>query len=256
MKHRFSFAVGRSPAPPAACNWAQPGSILRACLLALALAASPVTAPDDDASLSFNREQAQHRAVLAHAEGLLRAIFAEPQPVFGLEQSRLSRFIAQTFRVRPPDAAKLVALAFRTANELTLDPVLILAVIAIESSFNPQAQSDRGAQGLMQIRTHVHTDRLAPFGGAAAAFDPSVNIRVGAGLLKSYLHREGSIEGALKSYVGAARLPSDGGYGVKVLAARARMIEVAREPLSAREQAGDSADRLFDQASLGGVGQP
>jgi soluble lytic murein transglycosylase-like protein len=74
----------------------------------------------------------------------------------------------------------------------------------------------------------VHVHRFAPYGGTAAAFDPLPNILVGSSILKEYLHRAGgSVEGALKSYVGAALLPNDRGYGQKVLTARERIAAAA-----------------------------
>ena len=87
--------------------------------------------------------------------------------------------------------------------------------MSIESSFNPNARSPAGAQGLMQVLTRVHADKFAPFGGASAAFDPVANISVGSRILKEYLVREGSVEGALKSYVGAALHEHDSGYGYR-----------------------------------------
>ena len=54
--------------------------------------------------------------------------------------------------------------------------------------------------GLMQVLTRVHVEKFMPFGGIPAAFDPIANIRVGSAILKEYLKREGSVEGALKSY--------------------------------------------------------
>ncbi|MEN9316360.1 MAG: hypothetical protein RIS35_2753, partial [Pseudomonadota bacterium] len=68
---------------------------------------------------------------------------------------------------------------------------------------------------------------FTPFGGVTAAFDPLANMRVGAQILKGYIARDGSIEAALKSYVGAAALPSDGGYGEKVLSERERIAAAA-----------------------------
>ena len=85
-----------------------------------------------------------------------------------------------------------------------VDPMLVLAIMSVESSFNPKAQSHAGAQGLMQVLTRVHAEKFVPFGGIPAAFDPVANIRVGSAILKEYINREGSVEGALKSYVGAA----------------------------------------------------
>ncbi|MHC5879399.1 lytic transglycosylase domain-containing protein, partial [Streptococcus pyogenes] len=87
-----------------------------------------------------------------------------------------------------------------------IDPTLILAVMAIESGFNPFAQSSVGAQGLMQVMTNVHSEKYRHFGGEYAAFDPLSNLRVGVKILREYISRAGSVEGGLKWYVGAANL--------------------------------------------------
>ena len=150
-----------------------------------------------------------------------------PAPVLSREQQNVVSFITATYRVAAEQTQFLVAHAYRTARDLKLDPMLILAVISVESSFDPRAQSQQGAQGLMQVLTRVHADKFSPFGGVAAAFDPLANIRVGAGILKDYLKRDGSVEGALKAYVGAAALPHDGGYGAKVIFERERIAAAA-----------------------------
>jgi hypothetical protein len=148
-------------------------------------------------------------------------------PVLSREQQNVVKFIAKTYQVAAEQTQWFVEHAYRTARDLKIDPMLILAVISVESSFDPRAQSHRGAQGLMQVLTRVHADKFSPFGGAAAAFDPMANIRVGAQILNDYLKRDGSVEGALKAYVGAALLPSDGGYGARVIFERERMAAAA-----------------------------
>jgi soluble lytic murein transglycosylase-like protein len=143
------------------------------------------------------------------------------------EQSNLARFIALRYRVALERAQVFVDAAYRAARDYRLDPALILAVISVESGFDPSAVSPAGAHGLMQVLTRVHVDRFQPFGGAAAAFDPIANIRVGAQILREYIARDGSVENALRAYVGAATAPDDQGYGAKVLAERARFSAVA-----------------------------
>jgi hypothetical protein len=98
--------------------------------------------------------------------------------------------------------------------------------MAIESRFNPFAQSHVGAQGLMQVMTKVHSEKYEDFGGKLAAFDPVTNLRVGVKVLQECIARAGSIEGGLKYYVGAANLEHDGGYAAKVMAEHARLQSV------------------------------
>lgn len=143
------------------------------------------------------------------------------------EQQKIAQFVAKKYRIAVDDVQHLVAHAYRAARDFRLDPYLVLAVMSIESSFNPNAHSSAGAQGLMQVLTRVHVEKFAPFGGPAAAFDPVANISVGSRILKEYLVREGSVEGALKSYVGAALMSHDFGYGYKVLSERERIAAAA-----------------------------
>ncbi|MDR0215000.1 MAG: lytic transglycosylase domain-containing protein [Comamonas sp.] len=139
------------------------------------------------------------------------------------EQAAVAYWLSKKYRVAPEPIAALVSEAYVQGKANQLDPTLILAIMAIESSFNPFAQSSVGAQGLMQVMTKVHTDKYETFGGQHAAFDPVTNLKVGVKVLKECIARAGSIEGGLKYYVGAANLENDGGYAAKVLAEHQRL---------------------------------
>lgn len=143
------------------------------------------------------------------------------------EQATVAYWLSKKYRVAPEPVSLLVAEAYETGARVKLDPTLILAVMAIESSFNPFAQSSVGAQGLMQVMTRIHTDKYDSVGGKLAAFDPVTNLRVGVKVLQECIARAGSIEGGLRYYVGAANLPDDGGYAAKVLAEHLRLRQVA-----------------------------
>jgi hypothetical protein len=121
----------------------------------------------------------------------------------------------------------VVSAAFSAAEESGLDPLLVLAVISIESRFNPIAESIMGAKGLMQIIPKYHRAKLDPFGGEEAVLDPESNILVGARILQEYVYRTGSLEGGLQFYNGAF---SDGRaqYAQKVMAERERLESVVR----------------------------
>src|SRR5690606_26615064 len=104
-------------------------------------------------------------------------------------------------------------------------------VIAIESRYNPYAESHVGAQGLMQVMTQVHKDKFEVFtDGPIAALNPIANIRVGVQILYDCIKRRGSIESGLACYVGATG-PSDGGYGAKALAERRRIALASGIPV-------------------------
>ena len=109
-----------------------------------------------------------------------------------------------------------------------IKPHLILAVMAIESSFHPYIQSQAGAQGLMQVMTDIHVKKYDKYGGKLAAFDPLTNMRVGAQVLQEYIRLKGGVvEDGLLFYLGGDALQSDTSYVVKVLAEQARLDQVA-----------------------------
>ncbi len=143
------------------------------------------------------------------------------------DQVAVAQWLSKKYLVAPEPLGLLVAEAYEIGARAKLDPTLILAVMAIESRFNPFAQSPVGAQGLMQVMTRVHTDKYERVGGKLAAFDPVTNLRVGVKVLQDCIARAGSLEGGLRYYVGAANLPSDGGYAAKVLAEHFRLRQVA-----------------------------
>ena len=145
-----------------------------------------------------------------------------------MEESRyraLSEFVAKRYRVSQDVAFDLVSLAHQEGNRFQLDPLLIIAVIAIESRFNPIAESGAGAKGLMQIIPKYHTDKLDEFGGEHAVFDPATNIQVGSRILREYIRRTGNIGIALQMYAGALG-DSEDQYTNKVLTERGRLQQV------------------------------
>jgi hypothetical protein len=144
------------------------------------------------------------------------------------EESRyraLSEFVARRYRVSQDAAFDLVTLAHGAGSQLHLDPLLIIAVIAVESRFNPIAESSAGAKGLMQIIPKFHGDKLEEFGGEQAVFEPAANIHVGARILKEYLRRTGNLGIALQMYAGALADDEDQ-YTRKVLNERHRLVQV------------------------------
>ena len=154
-----------------------------------------------------------------------RATAAEPKDL-PKQQAALAFWLARKYGVAPEPLSVLVSEAFEIGAKAKLDPTLILAIMAIESGFNPFAQSPVGAQGLMQVMTKVHSDKYENFGGKLAAFDPVTNLRVGVKVLQECITRAGSVEGGLKFYVGAGNMENDGGYASKVMAEHARLLAV------------------------------
>jgi soluble lytic murein transglycosylase-like protein len=110
--------------------------------------------------------------------------------------------------------------------------LLILAVMAVESRYNPVAESNMGAKGLMQVMPKFHQEKLLEHGGEPALLNPEVNIQVGAQILREYVRRFGELETALQMYAGAFDIPNYP-YAGKVLAERARLEQAVRVRRSA-----------------------
>jgi soluble lytic murein transglycosylase-like protein len=143
------------------------------------------------------------------------------------QQQWVTSWLSKRYRVAGDATNMLVSTAYLTASEIKLDPLLILAVMAIESGLNPFAESPMGAQGLMQVMSKIHHEKFQDMGGVQAALNPVANIRVGSLILKDYVTRGGSVEAGLKTYVGAAAFETDDGYGSRVLAEYRRLKQVS-----------------------------
>jgi hypothetical protein len=186
----------------------------------------------------MDRQEAQAAAELEANPAELAALSFEPEPTavdrvtaalpheLPKQQAKVALWLSRKYRVAAEPVGALVAEAFEIGEKAKLDPTLILAIMAIESRFNPFAQSPVGAQGLMQVMTRVHTEKYDDFGGTLAAFDPVTNLRVGVKVLQDCIRRAGSIEGGLRLYVGA--VTTDGSWYVnRVMAEHLRIQSVA-----------------------------
>jgi hypothetical protein len=170
---------------------------------------------------------AESLLITASPDAISRATATDPKDL-SREQVAVAMWLSRRYHVAPEPVSRLVKEAWAVGQKVNLEPTLILAIMAIESSFNPFAQSPVGAQGLMQVMTRVHDDKYERFGGTHAAFDPVTNLQVGVLVLKECIARAGSLEGGLRYYVGAANLADDGGYVWKVLAEQQHLRAVSR----------------------------
>ncbi|QWE17006.1 lytic transglycosylase domain-containing protein [Polynucleobacter sp. AP-Nino-20-G2] len=139
-------------------------------------------------------------------------------------QRAVADFFEKKYKLDRAKIEEYVSNTVLIAKEVNIDPVLLLAVISVESNFNPLTKSQAGAEGLMQVMTSIHKDKYALYGGATDAVKPEVNIRVGAYILKYLIATSGSLRNGLKFYVGAGNADNDGGYTDKVMAERNRII--------------------------------
>ena len=194
----------------------------------------PVNGPEPVTSASIPMDTPAAVSNTNHADTTAKALLVPlmngMQKKFGSDQRQqqsVANWISRRYRVAADATDMLVSAAYATSSEIKLDPLLILAVVAIESGFNPFAESAVGAQGLMQVMSKIHQEKFQRLGGIKAALNPVANIKVGSSILKDYVARGGSVEAGLKMYVGAAAFDNDAGYGARVLAEYRRLKEVA-----------------------------
>jgi soluble lytic murein transglycosylase-like protein len=197
--------------------------------LTFALRPSVFTAPSDAAPvLSGSLPTVAYTAAAATTAAGTEAPVASITGLPAKQEQNLVSYLARKWRVADGAVAQVVQTAVRAGKEHKVDPLLILAVLSVESGFNPYAESHAGAQGLMQIMTSVHKEKFERFGGEHAALHPVANIFVGAQILADLRQRGGSVEQALKLYVGAGNMETDGGYGARVLGEKSRIVNATQ----------------------------
>jgi soluble lytic murein transglycosylase-like protein len=136
------------------------------------------------------------------------------------------------FHIGLQEAMKIGEAVLHAAQRDTISPVLLLAVIAVESNFDRFAVSVVGAKGLMQVLPSQHKDRIVH---ASDLTDAGTNVSIGSAILHEYIEAaDGDVHDALLRYSGGAK-----GYPRRV-ANRMSMIKTAFE-LQARSPASDAA---------------
>lgn len=138
------------------------------------------------------------------------------------------------------DQRRLVQLVVQGAREFRLDPRLVLAVMRMESNFDPLARSPKNAQGLMQLIPET----AARF-NVRDAFDPADNLRGGMSYLRWLLaYYRGDVpltlaaynagEGAVDRFRGVPPFPETIAYVQRIRA----MYPFDRHPFDTRALAG------------------
>lgn len=174
----------------------------------------------------FSAVSAYHRA---GTEDLTRMLEdSVPGASVGLDpgMDRIAAVVARRHHVSPLVVNSMLRTVHREAQADGVDPLLILAVITVESGFNPFAESQIGAQGLMQVMPVMHTGRTSPGGHGTTLFDPEENIHVGTLVLKDCLRDGGSVEAALQRY-GAVNGDLDATYVARVMQELEHLRQIA-----------------------------
>ncbi|KWO55752.1 transglycosylase SLT domain protein [Burkholderia ubonensis] len=189
--------------------------------------ASDAVAQNDAADASRNSPSPVTLAKMIPAQRVAADARDDRSLASNRQQALVATYLSRRYRVAQEPVGQLVKAAFQTGHDIGLDPLLLLSVMAIESGFNPYAESGVGAKGLMQVMSKVHSDKFEYFGGTDTALQPLANLQVGALVLKDCIARGGSLASGLRLYNGSTN-PDDNGYGSKVMAERGRLRDVAR----------------------------
>lgn len=140
--------------------------------------------------------------------------------------------VSQRYRVSAEALQPVFEAAQLAAPKRQLDPLLIIAVISVESRFNPYSQSPMGAQGLMQIIPRYHQDKVPDTAPQKPFLDPVTNVNIGAQILQEAIRRQGGLIDGLQ-YYGGVLDDDDKTYANKVLAEKLRLEQVPRRKESA-----------------------
>jgi hypothetical protein len=127
-----------------------------------------------------------------------------------LTAEEIASMVSAHFHIGLPEALEISYAVLNAARRYTMSPLLLLAVIAVESSFDRFAVSVVGAKGLMQVLPSQHRDRVLR---RSDLTDARTNVRIGSAILQDYLRAsDGNLEGALYRYSGGAK-----GYARRVV---------------------------------------
>ncbi|NLP64899.1 lytic transglycosylase domain-containing protein [Paraburkholderia sacchari] len=127
-----------------------------------------------------------------------------------LTADEIASVVSERFHIGLPDALDISYAVLNAARRYTMSPLLLLAVIAVESSFDRFAVSVVGARGLMQVLPSQHRDRVLR---SSDLTDARTNVRIGSAILQDYIRAsDGNLEDALYRYSGGAK-----GYARRVV---------------------------------------
>lgn len=164
------------------------------CLGVLLILAAP------GARVAPSPERADAREAAGPPASALRGKDDLRDGVFEALLARLDRSNALTAEER----RRVAAIILEASAQHEVSPHLVMAVIHVESAYNPFAISHVGALGLMQVMPMTGAEvaeRIGvPWRGRQTLFDPEANVRIGVAYLKELLDRYGSVRVALAAY--------------------------------------------------------
>ncbi len=201
-------------------------SLLVVGLMTLLGAIKPMV--DDRASIVPENGMVMEGPIVT--DGPANDLTVQPEPPVEALPPRLQRaldFVSRRYRVAPEALIPVFEAAQTVGRERRIDPLLIIAIIGIESRFNPFAESAVGAKGLMQVIPGYHLDKIPKGAGEQPFLDPVTNIQVGVHVLEEAIRWRGSLIAGLQHYGGAPEDPETE-YANKVLAEKQRLEQAVR----------------------------
>jgi hypothetical protein len=121
-----------------------------------------------------------------------------PQTTLPFNQGTVANYLSREWNLDGSYASQVASAVLSASQRHGVDPLLLMAVAATESSFNHKVGNPGGGQdpmkpfGIMQVAGRYHTD-LFP-GGNVKATSVGENVDIGAQVLKEYLENEGGNE--------------------------------------------------------------
>lgn len=120
------------------------------------------------------------RPALPRVETWISAACGGSQPCQRWQSvQRLSAILSERMDLDEAERVRLATAISEEAEEARLDPLFVLAVIEVESGFDAEAVSHRGARGLMQLRPATLRSEVERGDLAEDASDPVLNVRAG-----------------------------------------------------------------------------
>lgn len=187
-------------------------------LFLLLIAVSSLILGFIDSNRNYERSLAHIRYLQANLDNLHGQLLAmhEESMLNEKKYARVNFLEYQNafFKRQFPDISKIIAVTYKKSQHFGFKPNLILAVMQVESAFNPLALSAAGAYGLMQIRYAVWKDELKI--DKSRIFNIDYNIELGLQILKQYYDLSGgNIKRALFLYNNGYKY-NNTGYFAKV----------------------------------------
>jgi len=140
--------------------------------------------------------------------------------------NNLSYYISARYNINKDKAQNIVKVSFDESEKHNIDPLLVLSIVGVESTYNPFAKSKSGAIGLTQVMPRYHRSKISEIKKQDLdLFSIKGNITVGIQIIKEYISlADGNVKRALQMYNGSTKDKKQS-YSNKVLKKRKSLHE-------------------------------